>query len=249
MNQQIDKFFREKLEGTQRVAPAPAWEKIEAGLDRKNNEGLWLKVAAAILLLAVGTFLLWPNHETEKNVPLPIAEKKNQSKEVKPKSDQNKVTEEVVAEKKIPVETKRSSKKKHKAPVIIESENNIAEEQVTVAQNEVIPSVIENPEATEPIISGDESLLPVETILAENSRSQEEPVTLVYTAEEVNDKYLDKVALAKATSEQKKPSTFRKLLNKAYDLKNNQDPFGDLRQKKNEILALNFKSEKRSQNK
>jgi hypothetical protein len=63
-------------------------------------------------------------------------------------------------------------------------------------------------------------------------------------------KYLDKKSLAQATSGEKKPSTLRKLLDKAYDLKHNQDPFGDLRQKKNEILALNFRSEKqRSQNK
>jgi hypothetical protein len=38
-------------------------------------------------------------------------------------------------------------------------------------------------------------------------------------------------------------------LQKASDLKSNQDPFGDLREKKNEILALNFKNEKRGQNK
>jgi hypothetical protein len=39
----------------------------------------------------------------------------------------------------------------------------------------------------------------------------------------------------------------KKLLDKAEDM----DPFGDLRQKKNEILALNFRSEKnqRGQNK
>jgi hypothetical protein len=52
-----------------------------------------------------------------------------------------------------------------------------------------------------------------------------------------------------ATPEDKKPSTFKKLLSRAYDLKNNQDPIGELRQKKNEILALNFKKDKRGQNK
>jgi hypothetical protein len=66
----------------------------------------------------------------------------------------------------------------------------------------------------------------------------------------VNAKYLDKKSLAEATSNEKKPSRLRKLLDKAYDLKHNQEPFADLRQKKNEILALNFKNEKQpSQNK
>jgi hypothetical protein len=73
-------------------------------------------------------------------------------------------------------------------------------------------------------------------------------ITLTITVDEAN-KYLDKNALAQATSEERKSSTFKKLLKKANDLKSNQDPFGDLREKKNEILALNFKNEKRGQNK
>ncbi len=74
-------------------------------------------------------------------------------------------------------------------------------------------------------------------------------ITLVFTAEEV-DEYLVKKEIAKATSDGKKTSTLMKVLKKASNLKNNQDPLGELRQKKNEILALNFKSEKqRGQNK
>jgi hypothetical protein len=81
-----------------------------------------------------------------------------------------------------------------------------------------------------------------------NNEQETQNITLVYSAKEVDD-YLDKNALAQATSKDKKPSTLKKLLQKANDLKNNQDPFGELRQKKNEILALNFKNEKRGQNK
>jgi hypothetical protein len=59
---------------------------------------------------------------------------------------------------------------------------------------------------------------------------------------------LNKNSLAEATPAEKKPSTFKRVLNKALELKHNQDPIGDLREKKNEILALNFKNEKRSKN-
>jgi hypothetical protein len=74
--------------------------------------------------------------------------------------------------------------------------------------------------------------------------------TLVLNAEEVNEKYLHKKnSEGDATSENKKSSTLQRLLSKVSDLKHNQDPFGELRQKKNEILALNLKSEKqRNQN-
>lgn len=73
-------------------------------------------------------------------------------------------------------------------------------------------------------------------------------ITLIYTAAEVNEKYLEKRSVAQATLEEDKTSTLKKLLDKAYDLKNNQDPLGDLRQKKNEILAFNFKGDKQRKN-
>jgi hypothetical protein len=80
---------------------------------------------------------------------------------------------------------------------------------------------------------------------ANNERS----VTLIFDAEQVNEKFLNKNLIVKATPEEKKPSTLRKLLDKAYDLKHNQDPLGNLRQRKNEIFALNFKNDKqRSEN-
>jgi len=107
--------------------------------------------------------------------------------------------------------------------------------------NDVVNSVAmetSTPQAAAPAVA--------ETTAPANAAPKKIMITI--TAAE-SEKYLDKVALAEATSEEKKPSTFQKLLKKADDLKNNQDPFGELRQRKNEILALNFKNEKRGQNK
>ncbi|HYC84360.1 MAG TPA: hypothetical protein VEB86_04025, partial [Chryseosolibacter sp.] len=61
MNQQPDKLFREKLEGFSRPVSASAWSRVEAGLNKKNSKGLWLKIAAAVTLLAVAAFILWPS--------------------------------------------------------------------------------------------------------------------------------------------------------------------------------------------
>lgn len=71
-------------------------------------------------------------------------------------------------------------------------------------------------------------------------------VTLVYSAEDVS-VYLNKNPDDEATVDDKKQSTLKKLLQKANDLTTNQDPVGELRQRKNEILALNFKNDKREQ--
>ena len=64
--------------------------------------------------------------------------------------------------------------------------------------------------------------------------------TIVYTAEEVNARFLRKNVDTQATPEDKKSSGIQKLMGIAHDLKNNENGFGDLRQKKDEILALNF---------
>jgi hypothetical protein len=73
-------------------------------------------------------------------------------------------------------------------------------------------------------------------------------VTIIFTTEEVNEKYLAKNTDAEATPTSEETSGLRKLLDKAYDLKTNRDFLGELRQKKNEILAMNFKNDKHTQN-
>jgi len=52
-----------------------------------------------------------------------------------------------------------------------------------------------------------------------------------------------------ATSESKDASSIQKLLQKAGELTTNQSPIAQLRSKKNEILALNFRNEKSERNK
>jgi hypothetical protein len=257
MNQQPDKLFREKLEGFHKPAPTAAWNKIEAGLQKKNNKVIWFRVAAALLLIAVAAFLIW----TTQSAPAEQVANKTKSKKIvepaKQNEDQPNASEqtviqpeqhkEQVAQTKIK-KVKRNNKnhpstpQSEQQPVIVEAPSDI--ELVSFipdAINEIDSSAIDETSITEATV--------IATTTEEEVKKDEESRVLVFSVEEVDSKYLDKEALAKATSAQKKSSTFRKLLNRAYDLKNNQDPFGELRQKKNEILALNFKSEKRSQNK
>src|SRR5687768_3169555 len=66
MNQQPDKLFREKLESLGRPAPVSAWSRVEAGLDKKKDKSLWLKIAASLLALAVAAVFLWTSHSAEQ---------------------------------------------------------------------------------------------------------------------------------------------------------------------------------------
>lgn len=253
MNQQPDKFFRDKLEHYQKPAPSTVWGKIAATQTKKNNKVLWLKIAASILLLAVAGYVLWPEETT-------IGQQQSQLSKVQPIQEepdsitQNTTEEKITKPESLDNDGKNSqveteTTKERTAPERnTQAKNYMAEKTSTLAvteehQNESVLS--DNIVIDTPLTDS------AQTIIAEvksNKENQIQNITLVYSAKEV-DEYLNKDALAEATSSDKKSSTLKKLLHKANDLKNNQDPFGELRQKKNEILALNFKNEKRGQNK
>ena len=75
MRQQPDNFFREKLEGFQRPAPAGAWDRIESQLEKKNKvSGIWWKVAASLLLLATLTYWFLPGTGTSTEQTLAQSE-------------------------------------------------------------------------------------------------------------------------------------------------------------------------------
>lgn len=250
MNQQPDKFFRDKLDRYQRPAPAGAWNKIEAGLAKKNNKPVrWLAIAASLLLLAVATFLFWPQKKNtrqpaplakqQENVAPPATTEKNIQPERNPAVAEQKTVDEpkhTVPHKPTPKKTGRIKPEAPAANVTVAGAET--EERMVPVTGK--PSEIQKPSTEQPVV-------------ASTASSTEQPgdknITLVFSAA-ASEAYLDKKSLAEATSSGKKSSTLKKLLKKAEDLKTNQDPFGELRQKKNEILALNFKSDKqRGQNK
>ncbi len=246
MNQQPDKLFREKLEGFQKPAPASAWDKIETNLDKQNPKGLWWKVAASLLLIAVSAYLLWPKNQpsektfaktNEKVKPLPTLKDEVVSKELPNTIDAPRKLPEAVQKNTVAKidKEKYQQKQKTQEPAMAMSES------VTPHEN----NWNEVARVTEIIIAQEEVDAKVETI----TKNSDTYVTLIVTAEEAN-KYLIKNTITEATSDDIKTSSFRKLLNKASDLTNDQRPLADLRQMKDEILALNFDYKKqREQNK
>lgn len=248
MNQQPDKFFRDKLENHQTPAPTAAWSRIESGLSKKNNAAFWLKIAASFLVVATAAFMLWPGQKEsglvsthEKGKPAKVDTVKTEKKSV-PFETQSVEAENLVAEKKKTVSPNQK----------IISPSPRGEKQVP-AEERILKSTTTDPVTQQETMVVDDT--PVETTpnavaVVEEKKSDEKNIKITITAAE-SEKFLNKKTLAQATPVEKKASTLQKLLDKAEDLTNNQDPFGDLRQKKNEILALNFRSEKnqRGQNK
>jgi outer membrane biosynthesis protein TonB len=247
MNQQPDKLFREKLEGFGKPAPVSAWSRVDAELNKKKDKGLWLKIAASLLVLAVAAVFLWTSRSAEQTTNRVAG---NPVKTQKPVLKKEKTPEQSVTTLPEKEEQPAASVQKEITPIKKEMKKAEPVPVLKTTPQEMVAEVLIEEEEKNKVTEN--SIVPAEeeTVVAQNITEEASGITLIYSAEEVNAKYLDKKSLAQATSGEKKPSTLRKLLDKAYDLKHNQDPLGDLRQKKNEIFALNFRSEKqRSQNK
>ena len=241
MNQQPDKIFRDKLQSFNTPAPSGAWNRIEANLDKKNDKILWFRIAASLLLIAIAAWLLWPANaiktpqpelvgKTKKQETVTPEQKKEQQIIAPTPVQENKIAKKEVAPRKRTVNKQQEAVQEEAAK--FESITN----ETSIAQN----TSVENNE----VVNTENISIPVETQTTIVATTEKQKVKIIFSADEVNNKYLDKKALAEATSDEKKSSTLKKLLDKAYDLKYNQDPFGDLRQKKNEILALNFRTDK-----
>ncbi|MFZ2905074.1 MAG: hypothetical protein WAZ98_02610 [Cyclobacteriaceae bacterium] len=218
MTSQPEKLFRDKLENFQRPAPEAAWERIEAGLNKRDNKFLWLKVAAAILVLVVAGFILWPDEQVVNNSITNAGKQDEPAQSLHPKKT-------VTATPETPVQ-KKADKKSNRVNTV-KQQQTASPVTEPLSEKDFTVAALENTEMPETI--------PTETT-AEIITSQ----TIVYTAEEVNAKFLRKKLPVEATSEEKKSSGIQKLMGLAYDLKNNENGYGNLRQMKDEILALNF---------
>ena len=226
MTSQPDRLFRDKLENFQRPASVAAWEKIESGLNKNQSKGIWLKFAAGLTLFAVATYVLWPADQIEN-------QQVSNSTLVSPKTEN---AQKNNPEKVIPVTPTESATPKAVA------KNKSAKKPQPVFTSE---SLKENEETDpEPVVVQIEPGVQVAVVETETPTK-----TIVYTAEEVNAKFLRKKSPGEATVSEKKTSGIQKLIGLAYTRKNPDQGLGDLRQKKDEILALNFLSNEDKTNK
>ncbi|MBT1702373.1 hypothetical protein [Chryseosolibacter indicus] len=249
MNQQPDKFFQKKLKNFSKPVPTTAWNRVAEKLDKKKDRYIWMKVAASVLIICTTT-LVFLNLKDNSQSQLALTNKEESTaprvkknvleipKAVIPDTSSNKINP-------LPAQSKQSVRKATEKPgQTNKNSDNIPaprhEKQEEFATQNPIAHL--NEQETKRV--GEQSTEELATVTESKNVTAQKSLTIVYEAEEINEKYLNKNEIEEATSESKKTSTLRKLLDKANDLGNNQDPFGDLRQKKNEILALNFKNEK-----
>lgn len=244
MSEQPDKLFHDKLHGYQRPVGPEVWKRIsEAGAHRRRQIK-WIRAAASILIITAAGILLYPliQHDRapvarrdHKTTPAPRSMPSTESRAGESQATQENET----AKDEASAITARPSALAKKNPP--KRSSSTSKQATSEEPGEIVASAVP---AQEP------QAVTAEHVLTENlspeyrTSPQRKTVTIVFTAEEVNRKYLSRKNEAHATSAKKQPSTLRNLLDKAHDLKHNQDPLGEIRQKKDEILAMNFREDK-----
>lgn len=222
MTSQPDKLFRDKLENFQRPAPVAAWDKIEQNLSRPNKKIIWMRIAAGIALLTAAAFVLWPAGEEKQR----IAVKQDETPVLKKETQENKTLPE-------------NTKDELTTPHVAQAERKDAKRQ---------PSLVPTPEKNK--AKQDEVVIPVtpqQELVAEVNVPEEKETpstTIIYTTAEVNAKFLKKKLPPEATPDAKDASGIQKLIGLAYAAKNSEAGLGDLRQKKDDLFALNFDKKK-----
>lgn len=220
----IDELFKNKLANHPVAPSADAWQKVEAGLTKKNNAWVWRLAAALVLFgLVSGAWYMWSkNTEAQPELvqqPVP-APQKEIPVAVQPEEEK----QNLVAETKTELQPKQKKKS-------------------TITQSET------EKEETEKVIPEPKVVIQPEVLITENkteSTPARKPIVIEFTldAMPVN---MTEPAIAVASADDDK-SGLQKILEKARDIKNGESELGSLRDAKNELFALDFKKDKAKRN-
>lgn len=242
MSDQRDKLFREKLYGYERPVPARAWSQVSANL-KGTRSAVWWRSVAAITLFCIAGGAIYPLiRRSQSQIAQPVTKLSTET------------ASPLVMER--PENKQDPEKEAHKASVTPPALSEAQLEKKTTPVRQTSPALprskkVDNVVDDLPMLDtpAPEPVAQIHQIPHSSTKqspdqtdaSRRNHVTIVFTAAEVNEKYLSKTQQPDATSGDQETSRLKNMLEKAYDLTHNQDPIGDLRQKKNEILAMNFR--------
>lgn len=224
MCNRMDQLFKNKL-GDHRLPPSQeAWSKIESGLSKKNKTVILWRSAAVFVLCGFLTsaWFYWQSTEdhTQQLTTMQDEGIKGSPKIQEPLVD--------------PVEKKENKKQ----VAIIKKSERIKLKKITS-----IEDTKEITEATPMLKEIEKELAILETVITTPEAKPEKPIVIEFTLDPVASTTL----VAEAT-EPEKSKGFKKILDKAIDLKNGEGELGSLRDAKNELFAFDFKKDKPKRN-
>lgn len=133
MENQTDKFFKEKLENHAMVPSANAWEKVENNLEKKSKPIIWWRAVAAILLIGalLGLSYWWTGEES--GIPQ-LAEQKKADSKPETKTIEQTQTPEIDATKKSPEIIKKQLQQSIQKPLAKSTPTEITGKKMAVVQ-------------------------------------------------------------------------------------------------------------------
>lgn len=225
MSNRMDQLFKKKL-GDHRLSPsAEAWSKIESGISKKNNPVILWRAAAVFVLCGffTGAWFYWQSNQEDNTQQLATQQDKT--------IDTTPETQEPLLE---PAEKEQNNNQ----AAIIKRPTRTQKERITPPKNNEEVKEQSNMNETETGLIAD-----LETVRTEPVAKAEKPIVIEFTLDPVPATIL----IAKAT-EAEKSNGFKKILDKAIDLKNGEGDLGSLRDAKNELFAFDFKKDKTKRN-
>lgn len=216
----IDELFRNKLANHQVAPSADAWQKVEAGLTKKNSIWVWRLAAALVLFGLVSAWYLWRSAEVQPELvqqPAPPTQKEIPVI-VQPEEQKQNLAE---TKKETPLNQKVNSKR--------------ATTEIKKAEPEKVNTI--QPEVT----------IQPEILITENkteSTPVRKPIVIEFTLDAIP-ATITEPAMASAGDDK---SGLQKILEKARDIKNGESELGSLRDAKNELFAFDFRKDKTKRN-
>ncbi len=238
MENNIDQFFKDKIEGHSLPPSQEVWRKVEANLTKKNNVAVWRIAAAVLITGALISLLIWSQQDSVKNKPATLAgilpkdnliRKKNApqnssiDKKGKVKSFNN-TSSIKPSTSKIQTKSNKSNQNKKEETEILTPKTQAA---IIETSNQTLAVVKEN--------NKEEKINREATQPATVASTKQKPIKLEFTLDDFSSEQ------QVATVNEEKNSGLKKVWNLAREVKNGDGP---VREIKNELFALNFKKNK-----
>jgi len=220
----MDQLFKKKLGDHQLPPSAEAWSKIESGISKKNNTVILWRAAAVFVLFGFLTSA-WFYWQSAQDRTQQLATKQEDTLEKVPEAEE-------------PLVEKVEKEENNNQAAIIKRPTRTQKETIAPPKNnEMVQEAAIMNEAETKLIAD------LETESTEPVAKAEKPIVIEFTLDPVPATIL----VAKAT-EAEKGNGFKKILDKAIDLKNGEGDLGSLRDAKNELFAFDFKKDKTKRN-
>src|ERR1044071_9398011 len=209
MSNKVDKLFKEKLEEHSLQPSAQAWEKVEAHLGKKNKIVLWTRVAAAIAVMGLLTFVAINWNKCYKQPTKEIVKEQIKNDEgVKEQGEQKVEPAPLAVDKQKEIRKERKAQPKVAAPVAEQPVEQVAIVPIPEMVEETVPQVVQE-------------------------TKKEKGITLTYSLPALKKQEAPAEPVVAEVADPKKKG-FERVIEIAKEVKNG-DALGELRQAKDDI--------------